>query len=297
MRTGNQPKKKSKFIKIFSWIVFGVATFYLHVMLLVYLMPTFLGAVSGSDCFSGVRYVQVDSVQGEVFCWDFTGKENKILTVKEGVVTESVGEPPETYYETHKNVVVQDSSFKCRRYEHEAPGYEGVIALLTSRYVKKSIQAYNIYAIEHDKENQIAYGFFNLYSRTVGCLSGGGNSNTKKIVAGVYFSYAANTKELHVIQEVEKGCMVACGKDGCVYMRNRKFYVKPLNAPEKFLCDNIAHNAESGDVDVHFSQNAFSLQVSYNKELFKKARKISILASYDGTVYVKDVNTEYPQYW
>ncbi len=257
--------------------------FLLFICLLVWFLPSFFAAFSGSDCFTHVRYVHPQEDQSEVF---YCG-ENTKLTVANDIVEKGEGIPPDGYYYQKECVAVCDSNFARRGYDYEAEGYEGVIALFTERYVKNSIQAYSIYAIEYDRENQIAYGFFNLYSRTVGCLSGGGRSNTSKSVLGVYFSYSAKTKTLNILQQIDKGCMVACGMEGCVYVQKQKFYLHPIGRDAQFLCKDIAYNTD-GSVSVTFSKNSFLLVMGCEKLIFQKACGICVLGSYNGEVYFNE---------
>lgn len=169
-------------------------------------------------------YLSIDKTSGEV-------KLNK--TQNESVSPEREG----LVYP----VVLDGNDFPRYGTKH-AEGYENLAEMLTARYKKDGVKYLQYYAVEYDGGNKTAYGFCNLYSSAKGMLSGGGQIDVAKTVAGVYFKFNSETGEFTEIARLEKCNIVACNTQSVVYFNNRKYYACAAGGEPKYLCDDEAYD-------------------------------------------------------
>lgn len=117
-----------------------------------------------------------------------------------------------------------------------AEGYEslldGVLALAEG---EPHVQAY---AIRTEKG---VLGLCNVYTGATGYLSGGGQIDAEKLARGIFFSW--DGEEITVLDEVQKGGIVAFGPGRFVYFFKRNYYAKAVGAEESaFLCGDVAYD-------------------------------------------------------
>lgn len=103
------------------------------------------------------------------------------------------------------------------------------------------------------------YGICNVYSDTVGYLSGGGNYAEEEIAYSIYYKYDYINDVMETICKLDKSTMVAYNDDYVVYWKNKKFYSYNIETQEtKELCDHLSYDSglqhQSGTY-VYFNNN------------------------------------------
>lgn len=103
------------------------------------------------------------------------------------------------------------------------------------------------------------YGICNVYSDTVGYLSGGGNYAEEEIAYSIYYKYDSINDTLETICKLNKSTMVAFNKNYVIYWKNKKFYSYNIETEEKTeLCKHLSYDSglqhQSGTY-VYFNNN------------------------------------------
>ena len=144
-------------------------------------------------------------------------------------------------HKTQNKTVLSGSTFPRSVLQTEAE-YAGLADKLKPLAVNEEDPYMQAYALK--AADDTAYGFCNVYSSATGYLSGGGQIDAEKIVRGVYFSYDAQTDELTVQDEIEKGCIVAFNQTHLVYFYCEAYYAKAIGTdsePVK-ICEDDAYD-------------------------------------------------------
>lgn len=135
--------------------------------------------------------------------------------------------------------------------------YEGLTEKLLALDGRETpyVQAYALKAADGS-----AYGFCNVYSSPTGMLSGGGQIDVKKVEKGILFTYSPLTDQLTVLEEFERGCVVAFNQTHYVYYFGRYYYAKEIgNADCVELCEDGAYDTGM----THYSHAEFYFNEEY----------------------------------
>lgn len=212
-------------------------------------------ALSGNDR-SDTRYVYMNEADGKITFYDIKSvyggdrlvfdKDAGSLALKEATEEICFADP----------AVLDGNTFP--RYSFEAiEGYEGLTEKLLELDDREDpyVQAYVLKA-----DDNTAYGFCNVYTSSTGFLSGGGQIDAKKIDRGILFTYSPQTDTLTVLDEIEKGCVVAFNQTRCIYFYKRAYYSKEIGKENAVkLCEDGAYDTGM----THYSYADFYFNEDY----------------------------------
>ena len=139
-----------------------------------------------------------------------------------------------------------------------------------------------IHALAWEQDGCV-YGFCNVYSKTTGFLSGGGQCDTKHIVRAVLFTYEDET--LTVKEELEKCVVVAYDGNHAIYFHNREYFSKTANGEPNKICKDEAF--DTGMTSYGYARFCFGggyciLFFNHDKGNAKKQYHLYILATMAG---------------
>ena len=235
----------------------------------MYLLPTETDAAYTYDIYTGYGYitVTVNKASGEA------------------AVEKSDREEEE--YHTAKYPTVLCGSDAPRNGDYCGEGYEQLPGLIRERYETSQVRLVQYYGVEGD-EKGICRGFVNLYTRTSGYLSGGGQIDAKRIVAGVIFTFDARSGEYKQLYRLEKCNIVAFSGNRVILFRGRKYYVCELNSgKEKYLFDDEAYDTgitNYSHVSFFFNERHFIADMHHGASSDKNEYNKIVVTDYDGNV-------------
>ena len=159
-------------------------------------------------------------------------------------------------------------------------GYEPLEEQVKALALKKEEPLIHALAWEQDG---LVYGFCNVYSKTTGFLSGGGQCDTKHIVRAVLFTYENET--LTVQEELNQCVVVAYDGTHVVYFNNREHFSKRTGGEPVKICNDEAFDTgvtSYGYARFHFGGGYCILFFNHDKGNAKKQFHLYILATMAG---------------
>ena len=133
------------------------------------------------------------------------------------------------------------------------------------------------------EQNGTVYGFCNVYSKTTGFLSGGGQCDTKHIVRAVLFTYEDET--LIVNETIDRSVVVAYDGENAIYFKNKAYYSKGKSGEAKLICHDEAFDTgltSYGYARFYFNSRYCVMFFNHDKGNAKKQYHLYVLTTLTG---------------
>lgn len=209
-------------------------------------------------------------------------KETGAVTVEKD---ENVADYPYAEYPT-----VLRGSNAPRYSDYCGEGYEILPSLIVEKYESKGVKLVQYYGVECG-EKGVCRGFINLYTRTSGYLSGGGQIDAKRIVAGIIFTYDSLSGEFAELYRLDKCNIVAFDFSHAIYFRSRKYYVRDFSADtEKYLFEDEAYDTGMTGYSYarfYFNERHFIAAMHHGELSEKNDYDRIIVTDFDGNILAK----------